>query len=54
MQMMGDVEKLTKKANKIIGICNDFEKIYNAEETHVVIIEKFFDALAKSDVFDAF
>ena len=54
MKMMGDIEKLTKKAGKIVSVCNDFEKIYNTEETHVVIIEKFFDTLAKSDVFDAY
>jgi hypothetical protein len=54
MQMMGDVEKLTKIANKIIGICNDFEDVYyDSPETHVVIIEKFFDILYNSDVFKA-
>ena len=53
MKMMGDVEKLTQKARKIVNICNDFEKIYNAEETHEVIIEKFFDTLYNSDIFDA-
>ena len=54
MEMIGDVEKLTKPANKIIGICNDFEDLYyDSPETHEVIIEKFFDALYNSDVFKA-
>ena len=54
MKMIGDVEKLTKPANKIISICNDFEDLYyDSPETHEVIIEKFFDALYNSDVFKA-
>jgi len=56
MQMIGDVEKITKPAKKIIDIFNDYEEYYGKygkNETHVVVIEKFFDLLYNSDAFDA-